>query len=399
MRFYKTTNPVTGKGYWTVNKEDAIPSGFCTKRIVGNVLEVRSLGTGEVIANAEYWNYTDKDNNPYASLAALEEATFDFFVKPAYVETDPIFSASPAGDPDLIGQKIATQAWVTSQLQYDNNGVLDLPNTTSPTTGVIKKNGVSFLHNFSHPTGETAIPDGRNLFLGEYSGNFTMGSTATSRGHSSYNVGLGFSTLHSLTTGYNNVAVGTDALPNVTEGLGNIGIGTLVGNLLSTGRYNVLIGVVSGYSMTTGVFNVLIGHSAGYSMTTGGDNVLIGSAAARFIADGTTSLTNVSCSIYLGDSTKASADGVINENVFGYDAIGKGSNTVNIGNTSITDTYLNGKVHSTSSVQVADDTTVASATNVGAIRYRTSGNNSYCDMVMQTGEATYAWVNIKQNTW
>ena len=81
MRFYKTTNPTTGKVAWTVNREDAIPSGFCTKRIVGNVLEVHSLETGEIIANAEYWNYTDKDNNPYPSLAALEDATFDFFVK------------------------------------------------------------------------------------------------------------------------------------------------------------------------------------------------------------------------------------------------------------------------------------------------------------------------------
>ena len=81
MRFYKTTHPVTSKVAWTVNKEDAIPSGFCTKRIVGNVLEVHSLETGEIIANAEYWNYTDKDNNPYPSLAALEDATFDFFVK------------------------------------------------------------------------------------------------------------------------------------------------------------------------------------------------------------------------------------------------------------------------------------------------------------------------------
>jgi hypothetical protein len=51
------------------------------------------------------------------------------------------------------------------------------------------------------------------------------------------------------------------------------------------------------------------------------------------------------------------------------------------------------------SVQVADDTSIASSTNVGSIRYRTSGNNSYVDMVMQTGALTYAWVNILQNNW
>ena len=50
-------------------------------------------------------------------------------------------------------------------------------------------------------------------------------------------------------------------------------------------------------------------------------------------------------------------------------------------------------------VQVANDTDTASASKVGALRYRTSGNNSYVDMCMQTGASTYAWVNIVQNSW
>ena len=50
-------------------------------------------------------------------------------------------------------------------------------------------------------------------------------------------------------------------------------------------------------------------------------------------------------------------------------------------------------------IRMADDASAASATNVGTLRYRTSGNNSYVDMCMQTGAATYAWVNIVQNNW
>ena len=50
-------------------------------------------------------------------------------------------------------------------------------------------------------------------------------------------------------------------------------------------------------------------------------------------------------------------------------------------------------------VQLANDTDTASASKVGTFRYYTSGNNSYVDMCMQTGAATYAWVNIVQNTW
>ncbi len=59
----------------------------------------------------------------------------------------------------------------------------------------------------------------------------------------------------------------------------------------------------------------------------------------------------------------------------------------------------NGKIISSTSVQVGDDSTIASASNIGSIRYRTSGNNSYADMVMQTSTTGYTWVNIVQNNW
>jgi hypothetical protein len=48
---------------------------------------------------------------------------------------------------------------------------------------------------------------------------------------------------------------------------------------------------------------------------------------------------------------------------------------------------------------MADDTDTASAAKVGTLKYRVSGNNSYVDMCMQTGAATYEWVNIVQNNW
>jgi len=50
-------------------------------------------------------------------------------------------------------------------------------------------------------------------------------------------------------------------------------------------------------------------------------------------------------------------------------------------------------------IRMADDTATASATNEGTLRYRKDANNSYIDMCMQTGASTYAWVNIKTNTW
>ena len=69
------------------------------------------------------------------------------------------------------------------------------------------------------------------------------------------------------------------------------------------------------------------------------------------------------------------------------------------GNVGIATTSPSSKLQVDGAVQVADDTDTASASKVGALRYRTSGNNSYVDMCMQTGASTYAWVNIVQNSW
>lgn len=70
------------------------------------------------------------------------------------------------------------------------------------------------------------------------------------------------------------------------------------------------------------------------------------------------------------------------------------NNNIGIGTTSpVAKLDVNG------GIRMANDTSAASSTNVGTLRYYTSGNNSYVDMCMQTGAATYAWVNIVQNSW
>jgi hypothetical protein len=48
---------------------------------------------------------------------------------------------------------------------------------------------------------------------------------------------------------------------------------------------------------------------------------------------------------------------------------------------------------------VGTSTEAAAEALVGKIRYRSDANNSWCEMVMQTGAATWAWVVIKTNNW
>jgi len=167
-------------------------------------------------------------------------------------------------------------------------GSLKLELTTSPTTGVIYKAANRFIHDFRHPTGDTAIPSGYNTFVGVNAGNFTMGSTATQTYHGSYNTGVGRASLAANTTGYQNTALGYCSL---------------------------------------------------FSNTTGYCNTANGSLAGRYIADGSTANQTSDTSVFLGAQTKASADGVSNEIVIGHNAIGQGSNSIMLGNSSTTAIY------------------------------------------------------------
>jgi len=197
------------------------------------------------------------------------------------------------------------------QLEITKNFRLaDQQTDTDSLNGIIYKGTNTFIHNFRHATGNTARPDGNNLFIGENAGNLTMGSTATSTTHASYNTGIGKLSLNNNTTGSNNSAVGMFSL-----------------------RYN-----------TTGSNNSAVGLNSLLSNTSGAYNSALGLNSGRYITDGTTANETSNTSVYLGADTKALADGDSNEIVIGYNAIGLGSNTAVIGNSSITTTALRGNV-------------------------------------------------------
>ncbi len=70
-----------------------------------------------------------------------------------------------------------------------------------------------------------------------------------------------------------------------------------------------------------------------------------------------------------------------------------------LGDVGIGTTSPQSKLQVNGGVQLASDTASPSVDKAGTFRYRTSGNNSYVDMCMQTAATTYAWVNIVQNNW
>ena len=229
---------------------------------------------------------------------------------------------------------------------------IELPTTTASDEGVIYKDGRRQFHDFHHPTGSTAIPAGKNTFLGDESGNFTTGSNATITAHGSYNIGIGNQSLKKIDNGYMNVAIGNRSMDANTDGIFNVGLGgdTLTTN--TTGRNNMAMGfrslrfnvdgddnVGAGRSSlenSTKDDNVAIGSWGLAKITTGQENAAIGYRSGYYHADGSTLLTSTDRSVYIGAYAKGYNNNDDNTIVIGYNAIGLGANTSVIGNSSTT---------------------------------------------------------------
>jgi len=112
----------------------------------------------------------------------------------------------------------------------------------------------------------------------------------------------------------------------------------------TTGTSNTVYGRQSLSLNTTGASNTAVGLNALGSVTTGSLNTGLGFASGQYTSDGVTFNSTSDSSVYLGNNTKSSGNGQTNQIVIGYNAIGAGSNTATLGNTSITQTILRGAV-------------------------------------------------------
>jgi microcystin-dependent protein len=122
----------------------------------------------------------------------------------------------------------------------------------------------------------------------------------------SWNTGLGRSALNSNTTGTYNSAAGLEALYTNNTGYNNAAAGTYALRANSTGYQNSAMGMGAGRSITIGNSNTFLGYNAGYNVS---------------------QKVNVINSMALGNATYTTLD-----------------NQVVIGNTSVTQTLLNGNV-------------------------------------------------------
>ena len=151
--------------------------------------------------------------------------------------------------------------------------------------------------------------------------------------------------------GADNIAIGTEALKNIGAGAArNIAIGGDAQKIQNgAATDNISIGYQSLFNNTVGDYNVAVGTEALYSVNnpSGHKNVGVGYRAGLFIANGSTEFTSGSSNVFIGAHAYPNAINDSNEVVIGANAIGKGSNTVTIGDDNVTDIYLSEDVGAT----------------------------------------------------
>ena len=236
--------------------------------------------------------------------------------------------------------------------------------TLSATTGS-GNSAFGALALYKNTTGNNNTAIGGNaMFNGTNSiGSVAIGSEAFYSGGGNSGVAIGQQAGYESTTATGSILIGYRAGYDITDNSGNIAIGYESLRFNDVGTYNVAIGDTALNGNRSGNFNVGIGNDALVSNTTGlrnvgvgadslstnqtgSDNIAIGFEAGLNVESGNGGLNGTANdSIFIGKGTKASVTNGTNEVVIGTDAIGNGSNTITLGNTGHTDTYLFGTVH------------------------------------------------------
>lgn len=245
--------------------------------------------------------------------------------------------------------------------QLELTGNLRLPDSTA-TSGIIRSGANTLIHTYGS----------YNFFAGENAGNLTMtgnynsalGMSALSYNTTGYqNTASGYTALYSNSTGYENTANGVLALRDNTSGSKNTASGASALRSNTTGEYNTASGFYALYSNTTGLLNTAGGASALTANTTGIANTAIGYQAIyqntigfnntgsgyRSLYRNTTgnyntalgniagyTITTGSNNTFVGYYSDAVADNLTNATAIGSGAVVNGSNSVRIGNTSVT---------------------------------------------------------------
>jgi hypothetical protein len=225
---------------------------------------------------------------------------------------------------------------------YFNSVRVGLGNSNISTNTTV--GGLALLANttgsFNTAVGRSAL--GTNL---TGSNNTAIGARSlTTNDTGKCNVAIGDYCLHSNISGDYNISIGHNAMSLNSIGTENVAIGEQALYKQTTGISNTAIGAGAMNDNQSGNHNTVLGKNALYANTLGSYNIAIGSGAGFITPASAPNINSNSC-IYIGSNIKSATTADTNQVVIGYDAIGMGSNTTTIGNTSSTNFYLHGDMN------------------------------------------------------
>ena len=185
---------------------------------------------------------------------------------------------------------------------------------------------------------------GYNLFNGSSfaaSNNISIGyNGANSLTSGANNIGMGYSNISSLTTGSNNIAIGYESLNSVSTGSYNVVLG---GNAMGTSNAGTSNNIAIGYNALAvggGGNNTAVGHNAwggsGSQVVLGTNNVFLGAYTLQ-TTSGSYPVQS-SNNTFLGAYTDyvTGTTNITNSTAIGFSAQVSTSNTIQLGNSSVT---------------------------------------------------------------
>lgn len=193
-----------------------------------------------------------------------------------------------------------------------------------------------------------------------------------------------------ITTGTSGIKIGSWAAASTTTASDYVALGDHTGTQITTASKWLAAGSYAAFNMKNYDMFTAIGPYAATQSASGSNWVAIGYRAACDSTNNTSSYRDFSNSVYVGANTIISSDGVANENVFGYNSTGAGSNTVSLGNSSCTGLYFAGTKFLDNSRNATLNTITSSALTTAGIVTNTSAGllGTTTDYVSKTGNET-----------
>jgi len=258
----------------------------------------------------------------------------------------------------IIGSNLSAIGIGVATTSYNNIAIGDGA-TCSGYNGAVAVGRNANSQKYSVSIGYSSYSFDYGTSVGYNSSATTYGVAVGNAKSDSYDISIGYNCGSSDTAG-NNICIGTDAGDAMdSSALQNLCIGKNSGTDITSGYSNTCCGYRTAENMTTGNYNTAVGYAAmSFGAVTGYGNVAVG---GRYISGSTyeTALENLtsgncnvgigcgagqtittgSYNVCIGDSSDCAATGS-NQIAIGYGAVTTVSNTIRMGNSSISNAYM-----------------------------------------------------------